>query len=140
MRTRRFLPTLLGAALLLSLTGCPFFVGTPLFNWAVKALQGRLTDTTADEWLAVAGVINEVAPQVQLSLSEAQAQAIVDFLQANDLNRVREVVDLVRRARQDPSVIDELEIPDSVIEVFGNDQVDLDELASDVAAEGPLAS
>ena len=121
MKTRGLVMVAAGAALGALITGCMF--AQPAENevtWAMKAATNQLTNTTPREWQAIVEVIDQAVPEADLTLTDEQAQAIVDFIQANDLNSIQEIVDLVQQVQEDPSLIDELVIPDSVLELFGD--------------------
>jgi len=100
------------------IAGCP--TNLPAENavtFGVKAAQGRLTAASSTEWQAFADKIDSRVPE-DIALTDAQAGAVVDFVAANDLNTITEVVTLVEQVQQDPSVVDQLQIPDSVIMLF----------------------
>ncbi|GEM_PF-2410789 len=109
------------ALALVVLPGCP--QAAPMENevtWGIKAATNQLTSTTPREWQAVADKVDELVPEADISLTDEQAQAVVDFVQANDLNSVQEIVDLVEQVQADPSTVNDLVIPDSVMELFGD--------------------
>lgn len=87
-------------------------------TWGLKAATGRLTETTANEWVALAERVDSYAPTADISLTAEQGQAIVDFLQANDLNTIQEVVMLVEAVANDPNSLQDIEIPDSMLTLF----------------------
>jgi hypothetical protein len=117
----------LGCAVALLVSGC--FVAAPLENevtWAVKAATSQLTEATAAEWQAVATKVDELVPEVDVSLSEEQAEGIVVFVQENEINGVQDIEELLEQAQTDPSSI---VIPDGFLELFsGFGEVDLDRL------------
>jgi len=115
-RMLRLLVPVCGLSLLLP--GCLSAPPENEVTWGIKAATGQLTQTTPREWQAVAEVIDEALPAVDVTLSDAQAQAIVDFVQANDLDSFAEILELIERAKNDPAVVQQLEIPDSVMEFF----------------------
>jgi hypothetical protein len=128
---------MLGSAVLLFTTGCPR--SAPLENaltWAIKAATGRLTEATPREWQAVVEKIDQRTPATDIYLTDEQAVAIVEFVQANELNSIPQIVDLVRRAINDPSVVQEIEIPDSVMDLFGGDEFDFEGAVDDLLVEG----
>ena len=128
---------MLGCAVLLFTTGCPRLAPPEnALTWAIKAATGRLTETTPREWQAVAEKINERTPAAEIYLTDEQAEAIVEFVQVNELNSIPQIVDLVQRAINDPSVVQEIEIPDSVMELFGDDQFDFEGAVDDLLVEG----
>jgi hypothetical protein len=107
----------LGCAVSLVATGC--LTAAPPENeltWAVKAAAGNLTQTTVAEWQAVAEVIDEVIPGVDVTLTEAQAEAIVEFVQENEIDDLGDVEEMVEQAQTDPESID---VPDAFLELFG---------------------
>jgi hypothetical protein len=107
----------LGCAVSLVASGC--LTAAPPENevtWAVKAAAGHLTEATVTEWQAVAEVIDEVIPGVDVTLTEAQAEAIVEFVQANEINDLGDVEEMVDQAQTDPESI---EVPDAFMELFG---------------------
>ena len=114
MRIRKELGVaLLGLTTLLLVTGCPFASLENYVTWGVKAAAGNLTATTATEWVSVAAFIDERTPETDVSLTEEQAQAIVDFLVANNLNKVADITYAIEHPEQ-------LEIPDSLIDLLGD--------------------
>lgn len=121
-------------AALVFVTGCP--QPAPPENavtWGVKAARGQLTETTPREWQAAAEKIDKRTPDAEISLSDEQAEVIVEFLQTNDLDTLEEVTDLIERAQHDPSVLEECEIPDHMIDLFND--VDFNSLAEGFLAE-----
>ncbi|MBU0617908.1 MAG: hypothetical protein KKI02_09345 [Planctomycetes bacterium] len=107
----------------LAVLACPvvLFVGgclmaaPPEVTWAVKAGTNNLTQATATEWQAVAAKIDELVPEVDLTLSDAQAQAIVEFVQLNEIDGVQDIQDTVEQAQNDPGSI---VVPDGFLELF----------------------
>jgi len=89
-------------------------------TWGIKAATNQLTSTTPREWQAVAEKVDEMVPEADITLTDDQAEAIVDFVQANDLNSIQEIADLVEQVQADPSTVNDLVIPDSVMELFGD--------------------
>ena len=117
MRTRSLSSlALVGCAGSLFAGGC--FVAAPEneVTWAAKALTNNLTEATATEWQAVATKIDEAVPEVDIALSPAQAQAIVDFVQQNEINGVQDIQGKIEQAQEDPNSI---VIPDGFLELFG---------------------
>lgn len=113
-------PVLLSCALLL-VTGCPRTAPPEnAVTWGVKATRGQLTTATPTEWQAIAEKIDARTPEVDVSLSDAQAAAIVEFVQVNDLDSIEEITDFVEGAQSDPSEFEEVVIPDSVMELFAD--------------------
>ncbi|MEP0845268.1 MAG: hypothetical protein HRF50_00445 [Phycisphaerae bacterium] len=105
-------------AALTFLVGCPTAPAENVITLGIKAATGQLTTSTPREWQALADRISQASETVDVSLSDAEAGAIVDFVQANDLNTVQEIRDLIQQAREDPSSVDVV-IPDSVYTLFG---------------------
>lgn len=108
------------AACLVFISGCAFAAPENEITWGWKAATGRLTETTPTEWQAVANRVNAFTPDANVSLTDEQAQAIVDFIQANDLNSIQEVTQLIDQVQTDPNSVD-VEIPESVTDLFGAD-------------------
>ena len=119
MRNRSLISLVgLSCVLTLFLAGC--FATAPVENevtWAFKAASGQLSQTTATEWVAVANTISEAVPGVDVTLTEEQAQAIVDFLVANNIDTVDELMALI----ENPG---DVVIPDSVTALFGEAAAD----------------
>jgi hypothetical protein len=84
-------------------------------TWAAKALTNNLTEATATEWQAVATRIDEAVPEVDIALSPAQAQAIVEFVQQNEINGLQDIQGKIEQAQEDPNSI---VIPDGFLELF----------------------
>ena len=106
----------LGCVVSMFVSGC--FVAAPGGNevtWALKAATNTLTEATAEEWQAVADKINELVPEVEVSLTDEQAAAIVTFVQANDINGVQDIQDLIEQVQNDP---DSITLPDGFEELF----------------------
>lgn len=131
---------LCGALLASMIAGCP--QREPVENavtFGLKAAQGRLTETTPNEWIAVAEKVDARIPEADIELTEEQAQAGIDFLEANDLNTIQEVVQLVGDVQADPTLIEELEVPESLLEIFAaefegefGDDFDIDAFVDDI--------
>ncbi len=122
--------------ILLLTVGCPSVA--PLenaFTWSVKAATGRLTETTPREWQAVVERVDEHTPQLDVSLTDEQAGAIVDFLQVNDLDSIGDIVSLVERVQSNPDSLESVEIPDSVFDLFGNSAIDFEGAVGDILAQ-----
>ena len=60
--------------------------GGTLLTATGKVLGGQMTQLTADEVQIVTDQLNDLNPQVDLTLDDDQAQAIVDFLAQNGIN------------------------------------------------------
>lgn len=125
--------TALCGPMLALVTGCPR--PAPPENavtWCVKAATGQLSEATPNEWQAVADKIDERTPQVDISLTDEQAEALADFIQANDLNTIDQIVDLVEQGQQDPNAIDDLVIPDSAAALFTSGLDDFEGVIGDI--------
>jgi hypothetical protein len=59
----------------------------------------------------------------------------VDFLQVNDLDSIGDIVSLVERVQSDPDSLENVEIPDSVFDLFGNPAVDFEGAVDDLLTE-----
>jgi hypothetical protein len=122
------------AALTATLAGCVFPAapartsnqgGGNLLTLGLKATQGQLTTTTADEWQILFDTVSEANANLDIELSDDQAEAVVDFLGENNLDSFQDIEDLVTRVEQDPSLIDEIVIPDSLMTLITS-EIDLD--------------
>ncbi len=109
------------SATLLSLGGCPFATdrlnnqgGGNLITLGLKAINGNLTSSTPDEWQVLTDRISELSPQVNITLGDDEAQAISDFLVANQLNSFDDVERVVRQVSDDPTNAGGLVIPESL--------------------------
>jgi hypothetical protein len=110
-----------GCVALVLVTGCP--QPAPRENavtWGIKAATGRLNETTPLEWQAVATKIDNRTPNVEVSLTEEQAEVIVAFVQANELDTIADVTELMEQAIQDPRILDECEVPEEAIDLFSD--------------------
>jgi hypothetical protein len=125
----------LGAGAGLLLTGCTLAPPENAVTWGIKAGTGRLTETTPHEWQAVADKIDTRLPEVDVALSDAQAEAIVEFVQVNELDSIESMIALIECAQQDPSVVEEIQVPDGMIELFVDVEVDVDALIADILAD-----
>ena len=76
-----------------------------------KVLEEQMTQLTADEVQIVTDQINALNPQVDLTLDDAQAQAIVDFLALNGINSFDDFQNL------DPGTV---QPPQGAAELFEN--------------------
>ena len=122
-----------GCAVLLFTTGCLSYAPPEnAVTWGVKAATDRLTETTPHEWQAVAEKIDQHTPEVDVCLTDEQAEAIVEFVQVNELDSIQDIVELVERAQSDLSTIEEIEIPQSVMDLFGNAEIDFEGALADV--------
>lgn len=117
----------LGLAVLLSATGCLSVVQPENeVTWAVKAAMGNLTATTVTEWQAVAETIDEAVPEVEVLLTDAQAQAILDFIRLNEIDTLADIQAIIEQALSDPASI---QLPDGFLELFSSfSESDFDQL------------
>jgi hypothetical protein len=76
-----------------------------------KVLDGQMTQLTADEVQIVMDQISDLDPQLDLTLDDDQAQAIVDFLAANGIDSLDDFQDLT------PGTI---QLPQGVAQLFEN--------------------
>ena len=76
-----------------------------------KVLEGQMTQLTADEVQIVTDQLNDLNPQVDLTLDDDQAQAIVDFLAQNGINSFDDFQNL------DPGTV---QPPQGAAELFEN--------------------
>lgn len=103
-----------------SFTGC---VMPPVENevtWAIKAAQQRLTETTVKEWQALAEKIDAAVAEMDISLTEEQAQAIIDFLKQYNLNGVDDILAFIDDVESGAIEVEDIEIPQSLLDLFGN--------------------
>jgi hypothetical protein len=135
MDARSFLKlVVLSGPVLMLVVGC-FNVVPPenAVTWGLKAVTGRLTEATPTEWQALAVKVDERTPTVDVSLTGEQAEAIVDFVQANELDSIQDIIELVEQAANDPNSISDIEIPESMITLFGD--VDFASISDEILAE-----
>lgn len=92
--------------LLIGAAGC-----SPAASAISKLQSGDIGSISATEWQALAGLGAQFGFQIP-SLSDEQAQAVVDFL---DSNGIESVADL-EAAIQGGTLV----VPDNLIELFGN--------------------
>lgn len=112
------------AALTATLAGCVFPAapartsnqgGGNLITLGVKVTQGQLTTTTADEWQILFDTVSEANASLDVELTDDQAEAVVDFLVENNLDSFQDIEDLITQVEQDPSLIEQIVIPDSLM-------------------------
>lgn len=114
MRTR-LLSGGAAALALVSMAGCPVVGdsrlanqgGGSVFSAVTKVAGEQMTALTPDELQIVADAVSDLSPEVDIFLSDEQAQAAVDFLVLNDLNSLADIEALAN----DPSGV---QIPDSL--------------------------
>jgi hypothetical protein len=110
--------TVLGGVLLLPVAGCLWSAAPENeVTWAVKAATGNLTAATETEWQAVAEQVDEVVPEVDVALTDAQAEAIVEFVRLNGIRTVQDIWDIIAQALADPGSI---VLPDGFLELFSS--------------------
>lgn len=114
------LTLVLASVATIGIAGCPQQAssGGNILTFGVKAAQGALTQTTPTEWQAVANTVSQRSADIDVSLTDDQAQAVVDFLVANELNSIQEIVDLIAQVEADPDSADQIVIPDSLMDLF----------------------
>lgn len=110
---------LLGLMVTLLATGCPSIQPENAITWGMKAATNQLTQTTPREWQAIAEKINQAVPESEIVLSDEEAAAVVDFVVANDFDSIQEIVQAVEDVQNDPNLINDFVIPDSVMDLFG---------------------
>jgi hypothetical protein len=85
--------------------------GGSFISGSGKVAAGQMTQLTADEIQILADTANNLNPAVDLTLSDDQAQVIVDFLVANGLNTPDDFLNL------DPSSV---QIPEGAEQLIGS--------------------
>jgi hypothetical protein len=118
MDTRRLLKlAALSCAALALISGCLAPVELPpAVSWGLKVQDNKLTTTTAEEWQAIANKLNSRVPEADIQLPEEAAEVIVKFLQLNELDSLQEAINLAQQAKNDPSIVEELKLPEGVTE------------------------
>ncbi len=89
--------------------------GDPATTGLIKVETGQMTQLTPAE---VEALVQSVALQQGLQLpplTDAQAQAVVDILNANGINSIGDVAAFIQKAEQDPSSV---VIPPSAMELL----------------------
>jgi hypothetical protein len=122
-RTHRILVVVTCACALLSVAGCPTSPertsnqgGGSLLSAGAKIANGQLASLTPDEVQILADMLSAQDPNIELVVSDEDAQAAVEFLQLNEINTIEDLERVASDADQDPnSVI----IPDGVLAIFG---------------------
>ncbi len=111
------LTLILAASALTVAGGCPFNTrltnqgGGTIFSAVGKIADQRLSALTPDEVQILTDTVSELAPQVSIFVEDEQAQAAVDFLDANSLNTVDDLAEFAEDAANNP---DEVVIPESL--------------------------
>jgi len=126
---------LCGIAVTTLLTGCATAPPENAVTWGIKAGTGQLTQATPIEWQAVAEKIDVRLPNVDVALSDAQAAAVVEFVQLNELDTIDSIVELAEQVQRDPQVAEQIEIPEGMIELFVDVEIDVDVLIADLLAD-----
>ncbi len=113
--------TLLTGILLTTLTGCPSSSGSGgnIFTAAAKIAGGSMTSLTGTEVQILADTAEEFAASqgevIDLTLTDEQADVIVEFLVINEINTVQDLQAAIEQAQANP---DSIEIPEGAIELF----------------------
>lgn len=124
--------TLFAAGLLavtLNLAGCPLTGTTRLTNQGGGALitagakiaSGALGNLNPDEIQILSDTAAQSPSVPDVEMTDEEAQAVVDFLDANSVNTVADLRGLIEAASEDPSAI---VIPDSVRNLFDSGAFD----------------
>lgn len=116
--------------------------GGNLLSVGLKVASNQLTTLTQDEMQIlsdqVAGIIATTNPAVQLpEMTNAQADAFIEFLQINTvpgsstagLNSVQDLAAFAEAAAQNPDLIN---VPDSLVEAYGDSIQDIDTSEVDI--------
>lgn len=127
LAVRKVVLGVLSASVLLSIAGCPVAAtesrtnnqgGGSLITAGAKILGQNMSTLTADEIQILADKAAEFAPadkQEQLTLSDEQAAAVTDFIDANGVDSVSDLEALIQQAEDDPGSI---VIPESVLDLI----------------------
>lgn len=129
---RRLEHLICGCALtVLVIGGCPAVEqrlinqgGGSVLSAVMKVASGAMSDVNPDELQILGDLISELNPAVDLYITDDQAQAGVDFVNANELDTLQDVFDLVEMSQENPGVV---VIPES-IQSIANSGVTLDDL------------
>lgn len=115
-------------ASLVALSGCMTAGEGNVITAGVKIASGQMTTLTPHEIQVLATTAQDLVPEApqNISLTDAQASAVVDFLVLNEVNTLDELAMLIEQAEDDP---DSIEIPEGAIQLF-------DSGAFEAAAEG----
>lgn len=112
----------LGLLAVAQIAGCPTIDartgnqgGGSLISAGAKIAGGQLSSLTPDEIQIIADTVGELNPEFKQEVSDAQAEASVAFLKANELNTIEDLQSLAEKAEQDP---DAVTIPDSVLSLI----------------------
>jgi anti-anti-sigma regulatory factor len=116
MRTHNVTLILAGSALLV-VGGCPFDArltnqgGGSIFTAVGKIVDQRLSRLTPDEVQILTDTVSDLAPQVSIFVEDEEAQAAVDFLDANGLDTIDDLAQFAEDAAADPRGVS---IPESL--------------------------
>lgn len=143
MTMRKILLGAASAALLMTLTGCPFSVDNRLNNQGGgtiltatgKVTSERLSTLTPDEIQILADTANGLVEEVDVTLTDDEAAILSELLVANQINGFTDIEDLVRQAEEDP---DSIIIPEGVESIAEGENVEdilsqFESLVGDVA-------
>ena len=100
------------AGLLLTLGGC---FAPPELTGAMKVANNQLSQLTSTEILALLNAAKTLSPDLDLTITEEQAQGISQFLAANNINAVDQLEGVAEQFLEDPTSI---EIPSGLLELF----------------------
>jgi len=114
--------SMFGAAMLLSLGGCPMpwdrtgnqGGSTPL-QATTKVLSNNLGALNPDDVQVLADLATQFTGADIPPVTDDQAAAAVTFMQANDIDTFEDIEQTIRDAEEDP---DSIVIPDEVLEVL----------------------
>lgn len=108
----------------LLIAGCPSL--TPVENevtWGLKAASDQLTNATANEWKAITEKVDEAVPETDITMTDEQAAAVVDFVQVNNLDSIEDIITLLENPQ-------DVEIPDSMTQLF--EDIDFETVANNI--------
>lgn len=124
MTTRFWIGVACAGLTVLSLGGCPqgdtCDSANPvvLIQAATKFANCGLQDLTTCELRVLAATVSEISPDVDITINDEQAQAAIDFLQANDVNCLTDLQALIIVAQSNPAAI---QIPESLQQLIDSD-------------------
>lgn len=120
MSMNRMMAYVGGLAVLAFLTGCPAQPerlsnqgGGTLISAGLKIDGGEMSSLTPDEIQLLADTANQFVQEIDLELSDEQAEAISAFLQSNNLDSVEDFQSLLDNPEN-------VVIPDGAIALFEN--------------------
>lgn len=128
MSRARTLAALLGLAGLMSLGGCPSTDprlsnqgGGSIVSAGSKVASGKISSLTPDEVQILTDAAEQADPgALSTQVDDAQAQAAVDFLKANNLNTVEQIQAFVAQAEANPASV---VIPPSVLSLIASGDI-----------------